>query len=402
MTIRYFIPDWDDRVDPGYDFIADQHTVGRNPYRDDVYAHEIFDPPPYDGILLSLATLNESPSKRDAIVSAGSVHRYLRLPKDGAHEVLGDCGAFTYWREEVPPYTSGQVLESYQTMGFNLGVSVDHLIFPEMEADRGRRWEITTNNAEEFLRLHRSGRYTFTPVGVAQGWDPSSYRRAVEALVKMGYEYIAIGGLVRSQTSDILKILSAVKPELPSHLQVHLFGVNRPEYAGVFADLGVTSFDSASRLRRAWLDGRRNYFIGELAYTAIRIPDARTLAKKNGLGEDETLKLERRALGAVRAYASDRASLAETLAAVEAYDTLASGSAAVPKRDYASTLADVPWRQCPCKICKTIGVEVVIFRGNNRNRRRGFHNIWQLYQQLQTSTSREMSEAQLATQMAFI
>src|SRR5205807_9276665 len=114
---------------------------------------------------------------------------------------------------------------------------------------------------------HRSGHYTFTPIGVAQGWDPASYRRAVQALTKMGYTYIAIGGLVRSLTVDILKILSAAKSALPPRMQVHLFGVSRPEYARAFAQLGITSFDSASRLRRAWLDGRRNYFLEEIAYT---------------------------------------------------------------------------------------------------------------------------------------
>lgn len=78
MTIRYFIPDWDDRVDPGYDFLSDTHTPGRYPYRDDCYAHELYGSPPYDGILLSLATLDANPNKREAIQAAGSVHRYLR------------------------------------------------------------------------------------------------------------------------------------------------------------------------------------------------------------------------------------------------------------------------------------------------------------------------------------
>ncbi|HKP53627.1 MAG TPA: tRNA-guanine transglycosylase DpdA [Chloroflexia bacterium] len=401
MAIRYFIPDWDDRVDPTYNFSADLHTEGRDPYRDDTYAHEIFDTAPYDGILMSLATLDQRLSKRRSILDAGSVHRYLRLPIDGKHEVLGDCGAFTYWRDEMPPYKSEQVLEYYQKLGFNLGVSIDHLIFAEIASDKERRWQITIDNAEEFLKLHRSGRYTFTPIGVAQGWDPPSYRRAVQALVKMGYNYIAIGGIVRTPTPDIIRMLSAVKPELPAGMGVHLFGVSRPEYAHVFAGLGVTSFDSASRLRRAWLDGRRNYFIGETAYTAVRIPYAGTIAKKRSLSEGETIELERRALVAVRAYDAGEASLAEALRAVEEYDAIALDLSLPTKRDYARTLREAPWKQCPCAICKSIGVEVIIFRGNNRNRRRGFHNIWQLNQQLQSGRQRLASEAELATQLAF-
>ena len=40
------------------------------------------------------------------------------------------------------------------------------------------------------------------------------------------------------------------------------------------------------------------------------------------------------------------------------------------------TLTDCPWKNCECPICKQVGVEVIIFRGNNRNRRRGFHNLY--------------------------
>ena len=39
------------------------------------------------------------------------------------------------------------------------------------------------------------------------------------------------------------------------------------------------------------------------------------------------------------------------------------------------TLKKQPWKYCKCKICQQAGVEVIIFRGNNRNRRRGMHNL---------------------------
>ncbi|MEM1577081.1 MAG: hypothetical protein QXT98_06190, partial [Archaeoglobaceae archaeon] len=49
---------------------------------------------------------------------------------------------------------------------------------------------------------------------------------------------------------------------------------------------------------------------------------------------------------------------------------------------YRKTLEDKPWKRCGCPICSKIGIEVVIFRGNNRNRRRGFHNTYVFYQVL--------------------
>ena len=38
---------------------------------------------------------------------------------------------------------------------------------------------------------------------------------------------------------------------------------------------------------------------------------------------------------------------------------------------------------CACDICRRDGIQVVIFRGNNRNRRRGFHNTYVFYRLLQ-------------------
>lgn len=380
--MRYFLPDWDDRVDPDYDFLHDAHRPGRNPYRDDKYAHEIYDTPPYDGILLSRATLDDSKSKRDAIQQAGSVHRYLRLPTDGRHQVLGDCGAFSYWQQDEPPYQTDDVLAYYQELGFDIGVSVDHLIFVEVDSERERRWNITIANAEAFITQHHSGGYTFTPVGVAQGWDPASYRRAAHALVRMGYEHIAVGGLVRSRTEEVLRVLAAIHEELPPGMQVHLFGVNRPEFASQFAALGVTSFDSASRLRRAWMDGRKNYFLQDTSFTAIRIPEAQTLAKKTSLKLDIAERLEQDALRALRAFDSGRATIDAALDAVVAYAQSAGDQPQRIAHEYRRTLSEQPWKHCPCKICQDIGIEVMIFRGNNRNRRRGFHNIWQLYGQL--------------------
>ena len=51
------------------------------------------------------------------------------------------------------------------------------------------------------------------------------------------------------------------------------------------------------------------------------------------------------------------------------------GEAKDRSASYTETLEARPWKSCPCAICKEIGVEVIIFRGADRNRRRGFHNL---------------------------
>ena len=94
----------------------------------------------------------------------------------------------------------------------------------------------------------------------------------------------------------------------------------------------------------------------------------------------ELVALEKKALRAIRAYAKRKLSLKKTMTDLIAYEDQFGDE----KRYYPlfeETLRERPWESCPCSICKDIGVEVVILRGNNRNRRRGFHNTWTFYQQ---------------------
>ena len=53
------------------------------------------------------------------------------------------------------------------------------------------------------------------------------------------------------------------------------------------------------------------------------------------------------------------------------------GSPALRKLEtrYRETLSARPWRECGCAICASASIEVIIFRGSNRNKRRGIHNL---------------------------
>jgi Queuine tRNA-ribosyltransferase len=215
LGMQYFIPEWDDRVDPGYDFLADKLTPNRDPYKDEVYAHEIFAKPNYDGILVSKVVVESSKAKRQQIEAVG-IHEFVRF----SGKIMGDCGAFGYIKESVPPFNTDEILDYYQTLDFDFGVSIDHLIVgPFAEAGvREQRYDLTIQNAREFLDKHREGHYTFTPIGAVQGWSPETYAAAVKEYVKMGYDYIALGGLVRSQTKEIVEVLKAVSPHLTSNI----------------------------------------------------------------------------------------------------------------------------------------------------------------------------------------
>ena len=180
-AMSYFIPDWDDLVDPHYDFTTDRPTPDRQKHTDEVYAHQIYRAPNYDGLVVSRSALRGKQWKI-AQIQAQGIHDYTRFQGP----VIGDCGAFSYIAEKNPPYEASDILTYYQDMGFDYGVSIDHLIVPAFYHEKEYRYQLTRQNAYEFLQQHRAGNYRFIPIGVAQGWSPESYRDAVIELIEWG------------------------------------------------------------------------------------------------------------------------------------------------------------------------------------------------------------------------
>ena len=385
--LRYFIPEWDDLVDPDYDFETDTHSGGSGDWSNEVYAHQMYPEPNYDGILISKVVAEKSAKKKERINRMG-VHRFLRVPRD--FPVMGDCGAFGYILDETPPYTTREILDYYTRLDFDYGVSIDHLIVKATEEQKRFRYELTISNAEEFLREHQSRGLQWTPIGAVQGWDAKSYAEAARQYVAMGYKYIALGGLVRTSTSEILRVLEEVHRVVPESVSIHLFGLARIGAISDFVRLGVRSVDSASFLRRAWMGAGQNYLssTGKL-YSAIRIPEAgssfraKRMVSEGRAEADLIKKLEKDCLKAMQDFETGNLSVEDTLDALEDYDRLITPDRRDTRQLLRKTLEAAPWRSCNCSVCRECGVQVIIFRGNNRNRRRGFHNTYVFYELVQ-------------------
>ncbi|MBJ6146301.1 tRNA-guanine transglycosylase DpdA [Hymenobacter sp. BT559] len=397
QKLRYFIPDWDDLVDPDFDFDQEVHAGGVSHWSNEVYAHQLYNSPNYDGILVSRAVVEHN-KKRKALIDALGIHRSLRVPTH--FPVMGDCGAFDYINLEKPPFSTADVLDYYTRYGFDLGVSVDHLIVGKNSAVAQERYDLTIHNAEEFLVEHQKLGLPWRPIGAVQGWDANSYAKAAKQYIQMGYDYIALGGLVRTSTKDMLKIVEEVSKVVPQGIDMHLFGIARVTASRTFAELGVTSVDSASHLRKAWMGANDNYWtLDGHKYAAIRIPEiglgqhAKIKNLVARVGMTEARRLEQESLQGIRQYAKGQLSRQQALNMILPYDRalqdatnkalVDEGKAPKPFVDrskaYEKTLLVKPWLTCPCELCQNEGVEIIIFRGNNRNRRRGFHNTYVFY-----------------------
>jgi hypothetical protein len=405
MSIKYFLPDWEDRLDPYYDFGTDSFSPSHkeNPITNDVHAHDLLTPPPYDGILFSLANFVQKKSlpdlKNPKIRGFSDIKQYLKL--NGTLQVMGDCGAFSYINEDVPPqpfFSVENVANFYNMLNFDYGVSVDHIVTDAVQKkvaggkikislskeDKEKRIKITLNNAQKFLKYHQKQKFDFKPIGVAQGLDSKSYKKSVVKLIDYGYEYIALGGLVQKDTPAILDILNRIE-SVTENIDIHLFGISRPEAMTRFKEFGVTSFDSASYFRKAFLESDKNYFTKSGKwYSALRVPYSNNKilnenAKNCGFSQNDLEEMEKNALKSLIKYDHGLLTLDGTLKSLLKYDKiLIRRQEKIEKiqERYRATLEDKPWKECGCEICKKLGIHVVIFRGTNRNKRRGFHNVW--------------------------
>ncbi len=422
--MKYFLPYWEDWVHKDFDPITETYT--KKGFENSIFAHEILEKPIYDGILVSLGLFefklklikeNGFPRIRDFY----NIREYLRLPKQ--YSIMGDCGAFTYINEKNPIISVEKAVYYYESLGFDYGISVDHicsdtivlkdksqidnfsfikaiqqkngkikLILSEEEREYRRRLSI--ENAYKFLKLSKNK--SFIPVGAVQGYSIETYIDSAKQLINQGYEYLAFGGLAPRKTEFISKLLDKINKEIDTtKIKIHILGVLREELLEKMKKYNIYSFDSASYYRKAWLKPTQNYLgIDKKWYPSIRVPYSFNLLKlkrdNSSIYIYNLLEKENRILMNLRQY--DRGFIKNLDCLIEdilKYDKMLLRKSFCEEKFYnlyKEVLESKIWKECECSICKTLGIDVIIFRGSNRNKRRGFHNTYIFYTRIFKST----------------
>ncbi|MEN6625403.1 MAG: tRNA-guanine transglycosylase DpdA [Candidatus Sumerlaeia bacterium] len=405
--VSYFLPDWDDLLDENFDFEKGRFSGNSREERGDKHCCILMRPKRMcDGILVSLAQhiTSKGPLRRILGTEAGSLapkNLRAQFGLEPNQSLFGDCGAFSYVNEDEPAISVDQAVALYHLHGFDYGASVDHI--PVMSIQRNgcrvnlsrnkriERVHTTIENAETFINLSKQRQASFIPVGTIQALTAEEYASTARLYHEMGYRHLAIGGLVPlpdSLVEDIVMAVMKVVNDLKPRPWVHLFGVFRPRLQTKFRELKVDSFDSATYFRKAWLRSNQNYLAPDGKwYAAIRVPmtsDGRT-RKRLESGELDISELEMQeseVMSLLCKYDRGGVSVKKVLNAVIDYDeNLTRSSEAQSLREaYEHTLRKRPWLTCDCPFCKNAGIHVLIFRGANRNKRRGAHNTLMLYQ----------------------
>jgi hypothetical protein len=147
------------------------------------------------------------------------------------------------------------------------------------------------------------------------------------------------------------------------------------------------------RRDQAFKHDRENYYTLRYRYSAIRVPQVEGNARLAGqiragqIDQDQARRLEKACLAGLHAYDTRGRGLSRLLKLLHEYDQVHDGRKD-RTGDYRKTLEDCPWKSCRCDVCRDLGVHVVIFRGAERNRRRGFHNLYVTYHQFHRAPKR--------------
>lgn len=232
-----------------------------------------------------------------------------------AHFVkMGDSGVFTRDGCKIPDYDD--LYRKYRRLGVEFGIMIDYL------KDSDRTLESATRAMEVYLRHPARG---FKLVGVAQGNSLAEYLDCYSRLREIGFERIALGGLLRKKENSkrfvhvrdeqmMYKVLRVLRRKYPKDWMFAL-GAYHPKRHNRLDALNVWGGDYKGWIfhyptprgshPRRWHDRRR--------YAAVRrYVEAEVVARVTG----ETWNRNLLVLGCSKAKVGIR----EPLPAIERYD----------------------------------------------------------------------------------
>ena len=149
----------------------------------------------------------------------------------------------------------------------------------------------------------------------------------------MGYDYLALGGMVPLKSPEIKLCLAAIREVVPASTRLHILGFAKAEDIDSFHSFDIASFDTTSPLIRAFKDAKQNYYLpgeglGLRYFTSIRVPQAienprlQRSVKRGVFRAEDLVAMESAALTSLRAFDRGEADLEETLHNIMVYSCL--------------------------------------------------------------------------------
>lgn len=452
---------WYNRIDPSFDFNLDRTTseLSRKERTSSyVCGYEFFEEKLCDGLLVSRSVLNyavnvKKPRKRYKIVtptkSYSDIQTYARVRPDLNYLLFADPGTWSYVNcFELPDYLYNQddLIDYYRDMGFHLAGSVDWPILDRITVvDDGKkkrvdldnktkeyRRQVTLDLAGEFLKCYnKRSDVSFLPFGTIQGYSVDTYLDSFRKVLKMGYSYIAVGGLGGFQSTgserqvlELLPILWTEARKSGTRPGIHIYGrFPSPSAVGEFLKNGVTSFDSNFSFTETRI-GKHPYWDPDFIWNdkldspisvcyRVRIPatscGGRSILKRaREKSEEEFRTLSKVCDDTFKAFCvyvnSDTNSDLRTFLCLYEKMTYCLNEYRVGRYDDRELKSDVEicertmkskvWLKCGCSACRELGCHVVLARRLVRAAYAFCHNTYVQYSRFRRVLERAKREVE--------
>jgi len=197
----------------------------------------------------------------ERIAALGGLHRFINWP----HPILTDSGGFqvmslaelrkvdengvvfrSHLDGAIVELTPERAIEIQVLLGSDIAMQLDECLrLPAAPAEIARATQLSLRWAERCRRAFEGsppGRALF---GIVQGGDDKALRaESARALVGMGFDGYAIGGLAVGESQDVmLAMVEEVVPQLPADKPHYLMGVGTPDDLLEAVARGVDMFD---------------------------------------------------------------------------------------------------------------------------------------------------------------
>lgn len=201
-----------------------------------------------------------------------NIRDYLSLNNFPSYITFADPGTWSYVHKlKLPEFLFDQDLlfNYYNSLHFDLCGSVDWPVINKIRVkdektgkvtfrdltDKEKRYrcKLTVDLAKSFLKKCRGkskDQINFIPFGTVQGYSVRSYISSLKAVLKLGYKYVAIGGLPSYSEAKVIELLPLIhkcikKYGVSENIGLHLYGrFPSPKVVPVFLKYGVTTFDN--------------------------------------------------------------------------------------------------------------------------------------------------------------
>jgi len=197
----------------------------------------------------------------ERVAALGGLHAFMNWP----HPILTDSGGFQVmslsalrkvaemgvtFRSHIDgamvELTPERAIEVQNLLGSDIAMQLDECV--SLPAERGeieRAMQLSLRWAERCKRAFEGAAPGRALFGIVQGGDDQSLREAsARALVGIGFDGYAIGGLAVGETQDVmLNIVGGTAPALPADRPRYLMGVGTPADLLEAVARGIDMFD---------------------------------------------------------------------------------------------------------------------------------------------------------------